>query len=201
MGISLVTPATEEPVTREQVKDHLRIHRDVTGQDLYLDQLTVAARGWVELYLRKQLLPATWRLTLDRSPSRWRDGSYCWSAEIWIPRPPLIEITSVRYRDSQNDWQTLDAEAYEVSTDYEPGKIYPVPGTVWPTTAIGPASFEVVFKSGYRDRSKVPQMICVGILEIVRMLFDGVDVQKAGKGVCHLLYPFRCLDERVMSNA
>ena len=202
MGLTLKTPPVEEPVDRDMVKDHCRIHRDVTQFDVYLDQLILSARGYVELFLRRQLLPATWRLVLDRPP-RYRETTSGFSCEIWIPRPPLIEIVSVRYRGTDGVWTQLETTDFVTVTDFEPGKVYPAEslGGVWPGCSLEPGSFEVEFKAGYSDRTKVPQMISIGICEIVRQLFDGVELEKAIQGVHSLLYPYRCLDERTFTNA
>lgn len=202
MGLTLLTPAVEEPVTRDMVKDHLRIHRDVTQFDQYLDQLATAARGYAETFLRRQLLPATWRLSLDRPP-RYRDTELGFSAEIWLPRPPLIEIVRVRYRDGAGAWVDLASSDYVVCTNFEPGKIFPSEdlGGSWPECSLEPGSFEIDFKAGYADSSKVPSMICIGICEIARQLYDGVDLEKAMRGVHHLLYPYRVLDERTLNHA
>lgn len=195
MGLILVTPPTEEPVDRDVLKDHLRIHRDVDDWDLHLDRLNLSARGYVEeAILRKQLIPATWKLVLDAPPRR-RIGGGCGVPYLFVPRPPLIEIVRIRYRDTSNQWQEMDEADYVVETTSEPGRVYPVDG--WPITSEQPGSFEVEFQAGYMDRTRIPQMVTVAIAEMVRQMFGGGEVERAAASVAHLLMSFRCLDDRV----
>lgn len=197
MGLTLVTSAIEEPVSRSQVKDHLRIHQEMKEHDLYIDDLIVAARSHCETYLRRQLLRATWKLTLEVVPGA------CGTPLILIPRPPLIEVDYIRYLDPDLNWQTLSEDQYEVSSEFEPGRVFPSQsaGGVWPTTANQAGAFEVQYQAGYSDQSKLPRMICVGISEMVRLLYDGVSPKDALESVETLLHQYRCLDDRVADYA
>lgn len=195
MGLILVTPPTEEPVDRDFLKDHLRIHREVKDFDVHIDRLNLAARGHVEeSILRKQLRPATWKLVLDSPPVRpcGRDSR---PNDLYIPRPPLIEIVQVRYRDPNEVWQVMDDDDYQVETATQPGRIRPI--VAWPAVSTAPGSFEVEFRAGHEDPGQIPQIVLVGIAEIVRQMFAGGDLERAASSVRNLLNGFRCLDDRV----
>jgi uncharacterized phiE125 gp8 family phage protein len=112
MPLSLVTSATAEPVTRQQFKAHARITRD--DEDGVIDGYLLAARRYVETALRRQLVNATWRLTLD-----------CFPACIDVPLPPLSSVSSITYVDTDGATQTLNSSLYRVDTYSQPGRITP----------------------------------------------------------------------------
>lgn len=77
-----VTPATVEPVTLEEVKEHLRLDHD--EDDGLIGTLITGARQYVELYTGRALAAATYR----------------WAAESGSPYTiPLwpAEVTAVTY--------------------------------------------------------------------------------------------------------
>lgn len=70
---------TAEPVTLTELKSHLRVE-DNTDDDL-ITGLGIAARDYVEKQTSRQIMPATFTLTLDSFPGG--DGI------IELPRPPF----------------------------------------------------------------------------------------------------------------
>jgi len=52
---------------------------------------------------------------------------------IYLPFPPLVSVTSVKYQDSDGVEQTVDSSTYEVITGAEPGYIAILDGEDWPT--------------------------------------------------------------------
>ena len=67
-GISLVTAAAAEPVTLAEAKKQVGVATANTDHDTLLGTLITAARQYVESYTHRQLVTATWLLTLDRLP-------------------------------------------------------------------------------------------------------------------------------------
>src|SRR5206468_1848101 len=79
MALSLVFPPFQEPITADQVKTFARIATsDTTEDDLLTDFMIPAARQRAEAATNRQLIWASYRLTLDGFPC---DG---W---IEVPRP------------------------------------------------------------------------------------------------------------------
>ncbi len=144
MSLSLVTGPASEPVTLDQFKTHARIIRD--DDDAFSQSCIVAARQYAEAKQRRQLMPATWRLTLDAFPE-WYLG---------IPLPPLQSITSIAYVDDNGATQTLNPSLYIVDTYREPGLIVPAYGQAWPVARFQPNAVTVVFVAGYANAAAVP---------------------------------------------
>lgn len=107
------------------------------------------------------MIDQTWQLTLDGFPHH----------EIKIPRPPLIEIVSVKYDDAAGEEQTLGTDRYSVDNKSEPGWIVPVGS--WPSTFCGINAVRIQFRCGYLDQTasppvaNVPEELQVGILMLV----------------------------------
>jgi len=145
MTLSLVTPPTAEPVTLAQQKLHSRVTLDY--EDSLIEGLIRAARQYAETVQRRQLITATWRLSLAQFP-----------CELVLPLPPLQSVTSINYVDGAGDTQTLSPSLYIVDAYREPGRIVPAYGTLWPTARCQPNSVNVTFVAGYGDLpSDVPE--------------------------------------------
>lgn len=156
MSCLLVTPElytapTEEPVSLAELKLHLRV--DADDDNDIITSLGIAARQWFENALDKQLVTATWRIKLPTFPS--------W--EIELPYPPLRSITSITYKDSDLDPQTLSSSTYDVITWQTPGMIRPKDGYSWPATGIAPDAVTILFAAGYGAAAAVPDLAKAGI--------------------------------------
>ena len=146
MSLSLVTPPVLEPVTLDQQKLHSRISTD--ADDSLIEGLIKAARQYVETAQRRQIITATWRLSLDQFP--------CW--DLYLPVPRLQSVVSITYVDTNGNEQTLDPSQYVTDTFREPGRLTPIFGLIWPPARWQANSVNVTFKSGYGDLpSNVPE--------------------------------------------
>lgn len=96
MALIQLAPPTAEPVTRQEVRDYLRL--DGTDDYSIIDGLIVAARKYAEMVTRRQLVTATWRLTLDKFPRR-----------LELPFAPLSHVVAIRYIDTDGTLTTLGA--------------------------------------------------------------------------------------------
>lgn len=68
MGLTLINPSAVEPVSLSEIKDFLRIDLDDDTQDGVLTALSMAARSWCEVYVRRRFVQQTWRLLMDSFP-------------------------------------------------------------------------------------------------------------------------------------
>lgn len=145
MRASLVTPPTSLPVTLNEVKEHLRIESTFTDDDAYIRSLIFAATVQAESILRRKLVTQTWKYLLDN-----------WPDEDWITLPygQLQSVTSVKYRDSDDDENTFSSDDYLVDTDSDPGRVVLGYGESWPSTTLLPKNpIYVEFVTGYGDHS------------------------------------------------
>jgi len=159
-----VNPYTE-PVTLDEIKDHLRVEHN--NHDSQLLGLIQASREWVEDYTHRALVQQAWKYYLQDWPS---------GDEFELPFPPLQSVTAIKYTDS-NGTQTIWEDAssspttydYEVDTDSEPGRIILVYGETWPSTTLHPKNpIEIEFVAGYDDDGDSPPDYTVNIPEAIK---------------------------------
>lgn len=136
-ALNLISAPTTEPVSRTELKAHLRI--DATDEDTYLDGLLLVARKRAENVTARAFVTQTWRTKYD-----------CFPEAFVLPRPKLQSVTSIQYLDGAGTTQTLSADAYQVDADGEPGRIIPAYGQAWPSTRSGALNAATVtFVAGY----------------------------------------------------
>lgn len=149
MKPTLLTVApTVLPVTVAELKAYAKI--DTTDEDSFVTSLIEAMTDRAESRTGRQLVEATRKLYLDDFPPE---------AEIEIPCPPLQSVTTVKYRDTDGDWQTLTENTdYIVDTNgggatpedkSGVGRIYLPKSVTWPAVYDEPRSVEIVFVCGY----------------------------------------------------
>ena len=146
-GLTSVTAPTEEPVSLAEAKAWLRLSHD--ADDARVQGLISTARLLAEREYDRQLVTATWRLTLPRFPT--------W--EIRLPRGPLQSISSIQYRDTSGTLQTLSASYYEADAALDPGLVQPAYGRTWPSTRDMVQAVRITFVAGYGTPQQVPQSI------------------------------------------
>ncbi len=137
MGLVEVTPPAVEPLTLQEVKDHLRV--DHVNDDSLIEPMIKGARMFAEGATRRALITQTWDWLLDAFPA--------WT--LTVPMPPLQSITSITYIDTDGNSQTLAASEYRVDTSTEPGRITPAFSKVWPVTRAVTGAVTVQFIAGY----------------------------------------------------
>ncbi len=108
--IRTVAP-TLKPLSVADVKAHLGV--SVSEFDAQLESLLNRAIEWLENRTDRALLTQTWRVKLDRFPSK----------EIALPRAPLQSVSSIQYVDTDGATQTWSSSSYDVDTDSEPGVV------------------------------------------------------------------------------
>ena len=96
--LKLVTAATENPVSIDEAKLHLKLD-DETADDSLVNGLIDACVEQAEAFLGRALCSQTWDLVLDGFPAN----------RIELSLPPLQSVTSIKYRDTAYAEQTLAA--------------------------------------------------------------------------------------------
>lgn len=159
MALVLVTAPTVEPVTVAEAKTFSRI--DSSDEDLLILELIKSARRWAETFLRRQLLPATWKLVLEN-----------FDDEIRFPLSPVTSVSSITYYDPNNNLTTLASTDYELDSNSEPAVLRPVWNYYWPSTYARFGAVNVIFISGYANAAAVPETIKTAIKVLVSNWFE-----------------------------
>lgn len=139
-----------EPVSLEEVKDHLRIDSDDTGDDGYLLALIQAAREYGEEIQNRTYVSRTRTLTLDAFPA---------GDTVVMPYAPLSSVTSIAYTDTAGSSQTMSSSDYVVDTAHEPGRICLAYGATWPTTYAEANAVTITYVAGYGGIEDVPERV------------------------------------------
>ena len=178
MGLTRTTDATTEPVSTDDLKAHLYI--DDNDLDAWLTVAEKAARNYCERVTRRQLVNATWTLTLDG-----------FSDPIKLPKPPLSSVTKINYIDTGGDTQTVSTAVYTVFTDREPGEVVQAYNQTWPTPRGQPEAVSVVYVAGYGTAAtNVPETLRLGIQTLVGHWYENresVVVGSASKPIEQML--------------
>lgn len=144
MRTKLITGPSIEPVSLEDMQEHLRLETDGTNpDDDVVAGLIAVAREYVERYSGRALITQTWELALDGFPS---------CDYIALPYPPLQSVTSVKYYDTDETEATFSSGDYYVDTYSEPGRVVLGYGEVWPTETLRTANGVIIrYIVGYGD--------------------------------------------------
>lgn len=158
-NLSLVTAPTTEPLTVQEVKDHLRILD--SDEDSLLYTYITAARQFVENQTRRALITQTWDLKLDEFPK--------FDEVIELPKSPIQSVTSITYTDENGDSQTLSTAIEDLTSI--PARLTPAYQLDWPTTRDIINAVTIRYVAGYGDSaSDVPMALrhaiklCIGHL-------------------------------------
>ncbi len=164
-GLVQTSAPAFEPVSIDG-PDGLRswCRQDSTVDDDLIITLGRVARGMIEKLAGRQLVTATWRMTLDWFPGYggWQgllDGGLYVMPDQWtirLPRAPLQSVTSVTYYDLANVQQTLASTVYDVDAATDPGRLSLAQYQIWPITRVRPGAVQVTFQAGYGTASAVP---------------------------------------------
>lgn len=177
MRLTLMTPPAEEPISLEEIKEHLRLAPDDDEEDELLLGMIKAARQKLDGrdgFLGRALVAQTWRLTLD-----------CFPRIVSVPLPPLQSVTSITYLDAAGDEQTLEVAAYHVDGigDSERATIRPARGRSWPSTWEYPGAVAITFVAGYGEPDDVPDPIRQALRLHVGHLYNNREATAEGKAL------------------
>lgn len=165
-----------EPVSLQAMKNWLRVPTDVTNDDQDIADLITEAREQCELLTNCALVRANYVQYLDNFPG-WHlesdqhghagisgyhtqhDGfGYTrhgrWKGEIKIKRPPLVQVQSLWFIGTDGRPYTLNqGQDFVVDVASQPGRIRPIPYTIWPLTLHVPAAIAIRYVAGYAPNS------------------------------------------------
>lgn len=151
-----------------------------TTVDPQWSNLIRTAREMAELTLGRALITSQWKFVMDCFPGITGDT-------IRLPRPNLISVESVNYRDFSGAAQVLDPSIYTVDTDSLPGRLVRNYSRVWPITVPQANGVSINFTAGYgASRDKVPQAIKQGMLLLIGELYENPEALNVGNIVSEM---------------
>ena len=138
-----------------------------TTSDPQLGDWNTAAREYGETCTHRAFITQTWDDKRDGFPSGLDDDG-----GIWLPKAPLISVTSISYIDTAGVTQTWSSALYTVDAPAGPkarfGRITPIYGQLFPVTRDIENAVTIRFVAGYGAASAVPRLIKTCLKEHVR---------------------------------
>jgi hypothetical protein len=167
----LTRPAAE-PITLAYAKNYLRLDPTFSADDEHITNLIQAAREHAERITCRALARRTFRMVLDSMPyytdtiqsqlayppsyySLPRFSSTLWnySQMIKLPFCPVISVEQVRYIDNTGAAQQLHQDTdFVLDRQSEPARIFPIPGSYWPSNYYVANSCIVDFTAGFSNK-------------------------------------------------
>lgn len=171
-SLARTVPPTGALLSLADAKVHLRV--DGTDEDDLIEALIDGVTDQIEGYCHRSLLTQTWRYSIDAWP--WKsalaypatvDRAWFWNRPwsyfmepIYLPRPPLVQVLSLTYRDLTDQQLTLDPATYRVDTDGLPGTISLAYNQSWPNALIERSAIQITYTAGFGDTAdKLPKAI------------------------------------------
>jgi len=177
----LVTPAAELAVPLAYVRDAVLRVTNGTVEDEFIERAIRAATEACEEETQTAVMPQTWAMVLSGFPA---------SGLIELVRPPFLSLTSLDYYDTDHVSQTLTlGSPGETSVLVSPSGRYarsllrPVPGTLFPGTAIREDAVTVTFACGYATAEAVPPILVSGICQFVGELYKQRSLSQVGTSI------------------
>lgn len=160
----IITPPSEEPITTDELRDHLNFPVGSSDKEDLLAGFITAAREAAEHIAEVSFVTRTYQLTLDAFPR---------SRAIALDRPPIQSVSAVQYIDADGNQQTLDPSLYDVRLSQKsPGAISLKSGESWPRTAEQPGAVTVTYVAGFGDADDVPSAAQLAIAFIAAHFFN-----------------------------
>lgn len=141
MSLTLLSPPATEPITLNELKEHLRVTEP--DEDALINGALVAAARSVELRGNLALTPQQWRLSLNAAPGE----------TLFLPRAPVSAIDAVAIIDSAGAPIAIDASAYEFAAG-PPARLRQA--APWPVPGVKLDGVRIDFTAGYADAASVP---------------------------------------------
>ncbi len=188
--LSLVTAPTVPPLDLDDVKTHLKV--DVDDDDELIVSWIQAARGHVETFTHRAVPLQTWDYALDCVP---------YDGVIWLPKPPVVSVTSLSYVDTAGVTQTWASSNYRTDLPTGPqagrGRITTAYAVPWPTVRSVTGALTVRFVCGYAptavpDEIKAAMRLLIGHwYEQREAVIVGTSAMSIPQAVDSLLWPFK----------
>ncbi len=180
-NVRVVTPPAILPVTLQEAKDWCKVvlPDGDTREDGNLNMLIGAMTRHAEHLTGRAFCEQTLEYSTDY-----------FQYEVLLPRPPLIELISIKYTDRDLVEQTVLAASYEVDSYSEPARVRGKSGFVWPSVGLAYGPVRYRYKAGYAppqsptpdesDRSWLPEELRLWIQARIVTLYNNREVAAFG---------------------
>ena len=167
-SLTLVTGKTVYPLTLSECKMQLNIADGETAFDTYLETLVKVATEVLEHDTQLTLTRETWKYTMEQFKED----------EFYIPKAPIVSVTSIQYYDSLNSLTTLSSAYYTldgISGGLPRGnsRIYLNDPYDWPYTYDREDAIQTTFVVGYgATASVVPESLKHALKLLLTFFFE-----------------------------
>ena len=171
--LAQTTPPAASALAVADVKAHCRI--DDSTEDALITGYIKSAERYLEKQTSRQLMPATFKLSLDCFPRGIYDDPATSAIEghdIICPVAPLSSIVSIKYLDLLGVETTLSSAVYVALSAETPGRIVLAYNNEWPTALTRAGAVTVEFIAGYASAAAVPEDIKQALLMLVGHWFE-----------------------------
>lgn len=159
MTVALITKPLVEPVTLAGAKTHLRI--DSTDEDIFVSELIVAARQYLEQICGVRLISQVWRHYED-----------CWptSQILNLPLRPVQSVQAITVYDAEGVPAVIPASEYQVDNISDIARIH-MASPISPGMIMN--GIEIDFTVGFGDTGvDVPDTLKRAILMLIAHWYE-----------------------------
>lgn len=184
MALTLITGPTTEPITVDELKEHLRIDGD--DDDAYILSCIKAARVWFEGQTKRGIITQTWDYSIDFDWP-WKHG------QRWIDLPlnPVASVTSITYVNeaASSPLPTLAAADYDVVARQHGSYIVPAYNVTWAAVRAVPNAVIVRFVVG---EATAPDDVKMALMVLAGHYYENRETAMAApRAVEALVSPYR----------
>jgi uncharacterized phiE125 gp8 family phage protein len=145
----LLVAATQYPITPAEAREQIEVGDD--SFDAKFDIWIPAATRDFERMTRRAMLPQTWLIESEDAVR-----------ELELPRPPIIELITVKSKHRlEDEWEDVDPANYTVQLNRSPVRI------TWLDSQ--PRIIQVTYSAGYPTADDVPADYKDSILQLIAL--------------------------------
>lgn len=204
--LTLVTAPTAPAVTLVEAKANSRV--STAAEDTLITAMVEAATQDAEAYMNRAVMPQQWKLTLDSfaaearesaivylSAQQWRPALDSVSNIIYLRRPIVTAVDSIKYVDNTGVQQTLPSSEYLTDLGgHLISRVCPAYNKTWPSARQQMNAVEILFTCGWADAASVPAVIKHWIKMRVSAIYSNREAWTLGKKIDNNPYVDRLLD-------
>ena len=180
------------PISLAEAKTYMHVDLTDTPNDAIITLMIEAAISRIESWLGRALITQTWTY-ISSFPGGDVDenllhpefplelaGSVGRGSRIYLPYPPLIDITEISTFAVDNTETTFSSDNYLKVTKSTPGYVALNQGASWPTGLRPAAGFQIVYTAGFGAAAAVPADIKLAIYTLTVEAYDVRGLSRGG---------------------
>lgn len=176
MSLVPIAQPTTEPISIEELKDHLRV--DGNDEEMLVASLIAAARVHLEQRLGLAFITQSWTSLLDRWPD---------SGCVSLPIQPLQNVDAIRLLGADDVAEIVDPANYVFDRGQQSARIAPRRGHAWPTPNRVIGGIEIDFTSGFGSMpNDVPEPLRQAVRLLASHWFERRELIEVGRSVVPL---------------